>query len=193
MKMSSLLAIQRILLINWVVAPALGIWIWVKSGFFSAGLFIIIWVIADKVWDWMTGLLIIGVGRIGVTEQEEFQEEISSKVPVRMASMMIVDILGTFILPWVIAGFFLGWFGTTTSLSTASAKEWWIAEYPVFIQSVENADNQMLFTKYRTGLSGKAQVRLTLIHKPNGGLILKRNLLKMDLSNSQIPPNIRAS
>lgn len=176
MKMSSLQTTQCILLINWVVAPVLGIWIWVKSGFFSAVLFVITWLIADKVWDWLTGLLIAGAGRIRANEHEAFQMEISGEVPGRMASMMIVDLLGTFILPWVIAGFFLGWFGTTTSLSTAPAKEWWIAEYPALIQAVETADNRTLLTNYRTGPSGDVEVKLTLFRKSSGGLILKLNL-----------------
>jgi hypothetical protein len=60
MKMSTLQATQSILLIDWVIVPALGIWIWVKHSFFSAVLFVIIWLIVDKVWDWLTGLLIAG-------------------------------------------------------------------------------------------------------------------------------------
>lgn len=176
MKMSSLQATQSILLINWFIAPALGIWIWVKSGFFSAVVFVVIWLIADKVWDWLTGLLIAGAGRIKASEHEAFEMEISGEVPGRMAFMMIVDLLGTFILPWVVAGFFLGWIGTTNSLSSPTAKEWWITEYPALIQALETANNQSLSTNYRTGPSGEAEVKLTLIRKPNDGLILKLNL-----------------
>jgi len=101
MKMSSLQATQRILLINWIIAPALGIWIWVKIGFFSAVLFVIVWLIADKIWDWVTGLLIAGAALIKASEHEAFQIEISGEVPGRMVFMMIVDLLGTFVLPWV--------------------------------------------------------------------------------------------
>ena len=107
MKMSSLLATQRILLINWIIAPALGIWIWVKSGFLSGVLFVVVWLIVDKFWDWLTGLLIAGVGWIGASEEDAFEMEISGEVPGCMAFMMIVDLLGTFILPWAIAGLFL--------------------------------------------------------------------------------------
>jgi uncharacterized membrane protein len=112
MKMRNLKATQSILLINWVIAPALGIWIWVESGFFSAASFVIIWLIADKVLDWLTGLMIAGAGRIGASEHEAFQIAISDEIPKRMAFMMILDLLGTFVLPWIVAGFFLGWFGT---------------------------------------------------------------------------------
>ena len=107
MKINSLLRTQKILLINWVVVPALGIWIWIKNGFFNVILFVIIWLVADKIWDWLTGLLITGAGRIGASEHEALQMEISGEVPVRMAFMMIVDLLGTFMLPWFVAGFFL--------------------------------------------------------------------------------------
>ncbi len=176
MKMSSLQATQSILVVNWVIAPALGIWIWVKGGFFSAVLFVIIWLIADKIWDWLTGLLIAGAGRIKASEHEAFQMEISGEVPGRMAFMMIVDLLGTFILPWVVAGFFLGWFGMGNPLSSASAKEWWITEYPALIQAVETANNQTLTTTYRTGPRGEAEVKLTLIRRPSNGIILKLNL-----------------
>jgi uncharacterized membrane protein len=112
MRMSGLLVTQRILLINWVIAPALCIWIWIDSGFFRAASFVIIWLISDNVWDWLTGLMINRVGRIGANEHEASQMKISGEVPQRMAFMMIVDLLGTFMLPWVVAGFFLGWFGT---------------------------------------------------------------------------------
>lgn len=83
-----------------------------KTGFFSAVLFVIIWLIADKVWDWLTGLLIVGAGLIKASEHEASQMDISGEVPGRMAFMMIVDLFGTLVLPWVVAGFFLGWLAT---------------------------------------------------------------------------------
>jgi len=104
MKMSSLLITQRILLINWVIAPALGIWIWAKRGFFSAALFIIIWLIVDKVWDWLTELLMVNVARIGANEEEASEIETYGEVPTRITSIMVVDLLGTLVLPWIIAG-----------------------------------------------------------------------------------------
>jgi uncharacterized membrane protein len=107
---------QALLLLNWVIAPGLGIWIWVKNGFLSSVLFVIIWLIADKIWDWLTGLLIAGVGRIKASEHEALQMGISGQVPGRMALMMIVDLLGTFVLPWIVAGLFLGWFGRANAL-----------------------------------------------------------------------------
>ena len=107
MKMSSLLMTQRILLINWIIAPSLGIWLWIKSGFLIAALFIIIWLIVDRVWDWLTKVLMANVARIGANDEEAFEMETSGEVPARMASIMIVDLLGTLVLPWIIAGLFL--------------------------------------------------------------------------------------
>lgn len=109
MKMSTLRAAQRILLINWFIAPALGIWIWIKSGnLIIGGCYFIIWLFLDKAWDWFTEILMAGVARVGANEEEEFEAWVSSEeVPIRLASMMIVDLLGTFILPWFIAGLFL--------------------------------------------------------------------------------------
>jgi len=178
MKMSSLLATQHVLLINWVIVPVLGIWIWVKNRLFSAVLFVIIWLIADKVWDWLTGLLIAGAGRIRASEHEAFQMEISGEVPGRMAFMMIVDLLGTFILPWVIAGFFLGWFVSPSQVSTPVGTEeyWWMAEYPTLIQAVKTSDNSTLSATYLTGPQGNAEVKIKLFRKPQGGLIMTKDL-----------------
>jgi len=187
MRMSSLLATQRILLINWFIAPALGIWIWVNSGFFMAALFVVIWLIADKVWDWLTGLMITGAGRIGANEHEASQMEISGEVPERMAFMMIVDLLGTFILPWVIAGFFLGWFGTSNSLPNASTNpvlerltqnKRWLAEYPALIEAVEKADSNQLSTSYTVLADGTSKVELLLSKTTDKGFILTMKLPK---------------
>jgi hypothetical protein len=187
MRMSSLLATPRILLINWFIAPALGIWIWVSSGFFMAVLFVAIWLIADKAWDWLTGLMITGAGRIGASEHEASQMEISGEVPERMAFMMIVDLLGTFILPWVVAGFFLGWFGTSNSLPNTSTNpvlerltqnKWWLAEYPALIEAVEKAGNSQLSTSYTVLADGTSKVELLLSKTADKGFILTMKLPK---------------
>jgi hypothetical protein len=52
----------------------------------------------------------------------------------------------------------------------------WIYEYPALVQAVETAKNQTLSTSYRAGPCGEAEVELTLIRKPNDGLILKLGL-----------------
>jgi len=109
MKIGNLLATQRLLLINWILAPGLAIWVWIRCGLLSAGLFLVIWLIADRVWDWLTGHLIAAATRIKASEWKAFQMSISGKVPKRMAFMMIIDLMGTLVLPWITAGFFLRW------------------------------------------------------------------------------------
>jgi hypothetical protein len=200
MRISGLLATQRILLINYVIAPALGIWIWIKNGFFIAALFVVIWLIADKAWDWLTGLMITGAGRIGANEHEASQMEISGEVPERMAFMMIVDLLGTFLLPWVVAGFFLVWFGTAKNslpntstypateqltqtstnpvLEQLTQNKWWLAEYPALIEAVEKADSNQLSTSYAVLADGNSKVELLLSKMPDTGFILTMKLPK---------------
>jgi hypothetical protein len=45
-----------------------------------------------------------------VSEREALWRATSGEVPGRIAFMMIVDLLGTLLIPWVVGGFFLGWF-----------------------------------------------------------------------------------
>lgn len=200
MRMKSLLAAQRILLINWVVVPVLGIWIWIKSGFFIVALFVVIWLIADKIWDWLTGFLIAGAGQIGASEQEASHMAISGEVPERIAFMMIIDLLGTFLLPWVFASLLLGWCGTAkdslldtptyptteqlTQTSTNPVLEqltqnkWWLDEYPILIQAVEKAENNQLSTSYTVLADGTSKVELLLSKTPDTGFILTMKLPK---------------
>ncbi len=200
MRMSFLLATQRILLINWIIAPALGIWIWIKSGFFIAALFVVIWLVADKVWDWLTGLLIARAGRIGANEHEASQIVISGEVPERMAFMMIIDLLGTFILPWLVASFFLCWFGTAKNtfsntstypatgqstqtptnpaLEQLTQNKWWLAEYPTLIEAIEKTESNQLSTSYAVLANDNSKVELLLMKTADTGFILTMKLPK---------------
>lgn len=113
MRMRTLQLLQSILLIEWIIVPILGIYIWIKIGFLSAVLFIIIWLIVDKVWDWISGLTIARIGKIEegrMSEQEALYKATAGEVPERMAFMMIVDLLVTLLIPWLVGGFFIGWF-----------------------------------------------------------------------------------
>ena len=74
-------------------------------------LYFLAWLIADWVWDGLTGYMIAGVGDIGANDSEAIRMKLSGEVPGRMAAMMIVDLVGTLVLPWIVAGFFLNWFG----------------------------------------------------------------------------------
>lgn len=110
MKMESLKSTQAILCANWVVVPILFIWIAIKTSFINSIIFIVLWLVIDRVWDWISGLLIAAAGRVGASEEEAFDMELSGNVPIRMAVMMIVDLIGTLLIPWIIAGLCLGWF-----------------------------------------------------------------------------------
>lgn len=106
MNRNTLLATQKILFINWVIAPALSIWIWIGKGFISAIFFFVVWLIADKIWDSLASFLITLIGRAGASDDEAFQMAMSDEVPMRVAYMMLIDLSGTFFLPWIVAGFF---------------------------------------------------------------------------------------
>lgn len=111
---------MAILLINWPVAIGLAVWIFILSGLFNALLFVAAWIILDKVWDVITGVLIAGAGAVGANSQEEMLLETAGAVPARMAVAMILDLAGTLALPWLVAGYFLG--GITNS---PEAFRWW--------------------------------------------------------------------
>jgi hypothetical protein len=50
---------------------------------------------------------------------------------------------------------------------------WWKAEYPALVELVGRAPNSTLKVSYRTGPEGRAEVKLSLHKKPNGGLTLR--------------------
>ncbi len=69
----------------------------------------------------------------------------------------------------------------TTNLATEQALSqlqnlWWQSEYPTLVKFVDAADNSTISTSYRTGPSGGAKVKLTLVRKAKGGLILRVDL-----------------
>ena len=86
---------------------------------------------------------------------------------------------------------------TTQGWAEGGMNDWWIAEYPALVRTVEAATNGTLRTSYRTGQEGKAKVELTLIRKRNGGLTLRSNLppqaiFSIDSKTGQrIPSSIR--
>jgi hypothetical protein len=108
----TLLKIKNIIIVNWFVLPSLGIWLWIRRGILSALFFVLIWLITDQLWDWLTAFLIMIVAK--TVKDEDFYEMWKAgflyRVPLRVALMMIMQVLGILVLPWVIVGFFLGWF-----------------------------------------------------------------------------------
>ena len=187
MKMTSMLKTQKILLVNWVVVPILGILVFGKLGFFKVVLFILAWLVIDKIWDWFSGLLIAGAGGVGGNEDEVLKMKFLDEVPGRVALMMAVDTIGTLLVPWIVAGLLLGWF-VTASISKEDAAMlkvvesvqslWWKSEYPALIKIVDSAANHSLVTSYRTGPDGNNQVKLDLQKEDDNGLVLKVELPK---------------
>ncbi len=106
MRMNTLLASQRILLVNWIVGPGFAVLVGYKSGVASAVGFIIIWLIADKAWDWLTGVLIAIAGQ-KPSGDEESAAALYGDIPPRVGLLMVTDLLGTLLLPWIIAGILL--------------------------------------------------------------------------------------
>lgn len=103
MQMSALLAVQRILLANWVIGPGLGIWIWVRDSGGSAIMFLVLWLIVDRVCDRFTGFLLAMAARHGPGREED-RAALYGEVPNRVALLMITDLLGALLIPWLIAG-----------------------------------------------------------------------------------------
>jgi hypothetical protein len=62
--------------------------------------------------------------------------------------------------------------------SAWSQSFWWQSEYKDLIKAINIAKNASLSTSYRTGPGGKSQVKLSLLKKPAGSLILKVELPK---------------
>ena len=100
-------SLQVILSINWIVIPALFVWIAFGVSFWLSLIFLVVWFIADRIWDWISGLLIVGAGAI--SGQDPLKIELGEVVPVGAALMMILDLVGALTIPWIVAGGFL-WF-----------------------------------------------------------------------------------
>jgi hypothetical protein len=110
MNLSTLKSFQTALLLNWPIGLGLAIWVFSQTGFLKACLFVVAWLVLDKAWDVLTGLLIAGAGAIGANEHEAMLMEVAGEVPARMAAGMLLDLAGTLLLPWLIAGYFLKWY-----------------------------------------------------------------------------------
>jgi len=106
----SLKRIQLVLLLNWIVAPALGVLVWVERSLLSAIGFLVVWLIADGTWDWVTDRLILRSFAFGSSEEQLFGSNMRREISLLSATTMLADTLGTLALPWVAAGFFLEWF-----------------------------------------------------------------------------------
>lgn len=110
MKMESVSKLPAIQIINWVGVPILVIWIAVKVSVISAILFIILWLVIDKLWDILTDFLLNAVASIDDSKNEKTYMSQSENIPNKMSGMMIIDVLITVAIPWFIAGIFLKWY-----------------------------------------------------------------------------------
>ena len=105
--LQSLAVIQSV---NWVVIPALFLWIAFGVSFWESIGFLVVWMIADWIWNGVSEWLIKGAGAIGFSQQDAIKMELEAIVPTRMAIMMMVDLVVTLAIPWIVAGYFLQWF-----------------------------------------------------------------------------------
>jgi len=100
--MSRLQSFQKILLINWLIVPFLIVAVWFKLGFWHSVIFLVAWLVIDKLWDEISRILIESAGRASSADPLYIQLE--GAVPTWMAAAMIADIVITLLLPLVIAG-----------------------------------------------------------------------------------------
>ena len=101
-RMSRLQSFQKILLINWLIVPFLIVAVWFKLGFWHSVIFLVAWLVIDKLWDEISRILIESAGRASSADPLYIQLE--GAVPTWMAAAMIADIVITLLLPLVIAG-----------------------------------------------------------------------------------------
>lgn len=111
MKFGTLLSLQPVLLINWVAFIGLPAWIAVRSGFASALGFSVLWLVLDRVRDFVTRLIMVGAEKVGTTEYQVPVDPAAREVSTLLALAMLIDFIATLLLPWVLAALFLGWFG----------------------------------------------------------------------------------
>ena len=83
------------------IVPALGIWIWAKVGFLKAFLFGMSYFVSVILWNWLIGTLIAFTGGriLGIT------------TTIYLTIILIgLSVVVNILLPWVLAGLYLGWF-----------------------------------------------------------------------------------
>lgn len=95
--------LQRLLLVNWFIIPALWIVIWYKTSFFTAIFFVALWFVADRGWDYLTGILIQAALRLHLTDANAGDYAASQTIPPLGIAMMLLDLAGTMAVPWLCA------------------------------------------------------------------------------------------
>ncbi|HBJ82351.1 MAG TPA: hypothetical protein DDZ88_00420 [Verrucomicrobiales bacterium] len=107
--MRGVLSFQKLLLLNWLIAPALCLTVMFRIGFIKGVLFFILWLGADWIWEKMTSML-LGMVSGSLGDYGQFKAAMYGEIPFRMALVMIVDVLGHLAVPWLVGGYFLGWY-----------------------------------------------------------------------------------
>ncbi len=107
--MRAALSFQKLLLLNWLVAPALCLVVMFQTGFFKGLGFLIFWLFADWVWGKVIAML-LGIVSGSMSEYGQFKAAVYGEVPFRVGFVMFVDVIGHLIVPWLVGGYYLGWF-----------------------------------------------------------------------------------
>lgn len=89
-----------LLLMTIFVVPALAIWIWAKIGFIKAALFVIVYIGSAVLWNMVMGTVI--------SLSQRLRSNLHLLVRISI-TLLIFSILVNVAMPWIVAGFFLGW------------------------------------------------------------------------------------
>jgi hypothetical protein len=94
-------ALHRALALNWGVVLGLAAWIWTHEGPRAALWFLVIWLVAEQAWKRAAGFL---------ARREPIEPGPADEVPGGLAFLFALDVAVTLLLPWLVAGVFLGWY-----------------------------------------------------------------------------------
>jgi hypothetical protein len=106
MELNKLTRFQSILVLNWLILPALALWIWVSSGFFNVILFGVVWWITDSVWNWLSNFFLDVSGKVSAKNMTDVFGS-KGRVPASIVVATMVDTAGQLAIPWIVASFFL--------------------------------------------------------------------------------------
>ena len=81
----------------------------VQAGFFKGLGFFIFWLLADWVWGKATSML-LGIVSGSMSDYGQYKAAVYGEAPFRVTFVMFVDVLGHLFVPWLVGGYYLGWF-----------------------------------------------------------------------------------
>ena len=106
--MRAALSFQKLLLLNWLVAPGLCLAVMIRTGFIKGVGFFILWLFVDWLWGKVTSMLLVMVSG-SMSDYGQFKAAVYGEVPFRVAFVMFVDVIGHLVVPWLVGGYYLGW------------------------------------------------------------------------------------